>query len=262
MGARVKVRDFERTRWNRISANTTVAIDVAIDVRRDKEGEYFDLRVNEENKKIQIIPVDVQPKDRHLLLLVKDGNVKSKFLCGHDERHWFVAAIPESEPVTNVKSAKIALKPEEVRALVIPSKHANKRKNSGFVRQGEWFFVPVKAKISLNWTDRILKNEPMVRSDGGKPHYAEELIRYGGEDVWVCRHYPSGLTEENYQKEIFANQDAKRWNWSRMRRNPEVYVRGKISHADHATITLDGWHRVHMNTEPRARARANVVFLD
>jgi hypothetical protein len=26
---------------------------------------------------------------------------KSKFLCGHDERHWFVAAIPSSERRTS-----------------------------------------------------------------------------------------------------------------------------------------------------------------
>ncbi|MFO0960881.1 MAG: hypothetical protein U0800_26160 [Isosphaeraceae bacterium] len=35
--------------------------------------------------------LDVQPADRHLLLMFREGEQKSKFLCGHDER-WFVAA--------------------------------------------------------------------------------------------------------------------------------------------------------------------------
>lgn len=50
----------------------------------------------------------------------------------------------------------------------------------------------------------------------------------------------------------------------RLRRKTDVfvYVRGKITHPDHATIRLDGWHRVEMNTENRSRAMASVVFLD
>jgi hypothetical protein len=34
------------------------------------------------------------------------------------------------------------------------------------------------------------------------------------------------------------------------------------THPDHATIRLDGWHRVEMNTENRSRAMASVAFLD
>jgi hypothetical protein len=44
-----------------------------------------------------------------------------------------------------------------------------------------------------------------------------------------------------------------------MARNPVVYVRGKLSHPDHATIRLDGWHRVLMNTESGS---SSVAFLD
>ena len=60
--------------------------------------------------------LDVRRADRHLLLLVREGGEKPKFLCGHDERHWFVAAVPESAPVGTVRAAKEALKPAEVRA--------------------------------------------------------------------------------------------------------------------------------------------------
>jgi hypothetical protein len=30
--------------------------------------------------------VDAHRADRHLLLLVRDGEAKSRFLCGHEER--------------------------------------------------------------------------------------------------------------------------------------------------------------------------------
>jgi hypothetical protein len=30
---------------------------------------------------------------RHLLLMARSWT-KDKFLCGHDERHWFVCAVP------------------------------------------------------------------------------------------------------------------------------------------------------------------------
>ena len=90
--------------------------------------------------------LDVQPADRHLLLMVRGRDEKSKFLCGHDERHWFVAAVPESAPVGTVRAAKEALKPAEVRSaqarLGLGSDAGNRRKNAAFRRQGEWFFVP------------------------------------------------------------------------------------------------------------------------
>jgi hypothetical protein len=59
-----------------------------------------------------------------------------------------------------------------------------------------------------------------------------------------------------------ADPNAKRWAWRTMRRNPRVYVRGRIRHADHATIQLHDWNRVLMNTESQARAMRNVAFLD
>ena len=34
-------------------------------------------------------------RDRHLLLFVRPHDGKAaRFLCGHDEREWFVAAVP------------------------------------------------------------------------------------------------------------------------------------------------------------------------
>jgi hypothetical protein len=38
--------------------------------------------------------------------------------------------------------------------------------------------------------------------------------------------------------------------------------RPRVRHADHATITLHGWHRVLMNTEGQSKAMSHVAFLD
>jgi hypothetical protein len=47
-----------------------------------------------------------------------------------------------------------------------------------------------------------------------------------------------------------------------MKRDASVYVRGKMSHPDHETVTLNGWHRVLMNTESRSKAMRFLAFLD
>ena len=83
-----------------------------IDVGRDTRGEFFDVRFAGTGRLVELEVVDVSRVDRHLLLLVRDGEEKSKFLCGYDERHWFVAAVPEdARGVTGVAAAKAALQP-------------------------------------------------------------------------------------------------------------------------------------------------------
>ena len=108
----------------------------------------------------------------------------------------------------------------------------------------------------------VLRHEPLRRGNGGKPHWAESCYRTGGETVYVCSRYPNGVAEERYRAILSGNQKASGWGWQMMRRNPGVYVRGSIRHADHKTITLHGWHRVLMNTEGQSRAMRNVAFLD
>jgi hypothetical protein len=189
----------------------------------------------------------------------RDGGGKHRFLLGHDERHWFVAGIPETTPVSRVRDAKQALKPD----LVLKSerglraKYRDRRSNAAFIRQGEWFFVPapdVRVERLL-----VLRNEPIARG-GGKPHVCEEVYRFGGETVYVSRGAPNGLTEEGYR--ALSEVERNRWNWRIMRRNPKVFVRGRVRHLDHKTVMLDGWHEVLSNTENLSHAMRNVAFLD
>ena len=88
----------------------------------------------------------------------------------------------------------------------------------------------------------------------------EQLYRFGGETVYVSGKAPNGLTETEYRQ--LSDADRSRWNWRVMRRNPKVFVRGRVRHSDHATVTLDGWHEVFSNTEHLSKAMQNVVFLD
>jgi hypothetical protein len=255
MGARVKFGEPERPRWGSIMSP------FALDVRRDREGEYF---LVSKLADVSVEVLEVQPRDRHLVLLARvpdrPGHVtKSRFLLGHDERHWFVAAIPEESPVSTVAAAKQALKPENVllQERGVRARLRNRRINKARVRQGEWFFVP--ARLAQADAVRIFKNEPLRRG-GGKPHVCQEVYRDGGEMVYVNRQYPNGLTQAQFA--ALSEKARTQPGWSRMVRNARVFVRGTVRHSDHKTIFLEGWHEVFMNTETRAAAMRNVAFLD
>ena len=255
MGARVKFGDAVP---QRIGGQWTWR-SLSLDVRTDAMGEFF--LVSRDRKAVEeLVVLDVQPRDRHLLLLSREHGRKHRFLLGHDERHWFVAAIPEATPVSRVSDAKLALKPDAVLAgeARVRHKERDRRHNAARIRQGEWFFVP-SAGIELNPL-LVLPKEPLIRSRGGKPHMCEQLYRYGGETVYVSPVAPNGLTETEYKQ--MSEPKRGRWNWRIMRRNPKVYARGWVRHPDHATVTLDGWHEVFSNTEHLSDAMRDVVFLD
>ena len=234
-----------------------------IDIVHDSRGEIFSLEVPEnERPGLEVSPLEVRKDLRHLLLLVRRVNQdgereKDKYLCGHDERHWFVAGVENG--ATNVQTAMEALRPDGVTPTVnrfVRAKDRFRRKNEVFVRQGEWFFFPqpdVEAPRSL-----ILRNEPLSRGLGSKPHWCEEVYRFGGEAVYVCTRYPRGVTYKEYCEILEKEAKASNWQWRSMLRDARVYARGRISHPDHKTIVLPVWHEVHMNEEHNV----GVVFLD
>lgn len=265
IGARVRVES--RSRFSR----GPMPNGFSINIQEDPQGEFFDIAISSPlPNSLEFQAVDLQKADRHLLLVVKQEDSrtaqveKQKFLCGHDERHWFVAAVPEDvRGVTNVAKAKDALKPTAVLDALgshhVRQKNRNRRKNKGYLRQGEWFFLP-SPNIQVDPL-LIVKNEPLRRSSGSKPHCIEYVYRSGGTRVYVNRSYPAGLTEREYQDHLKISP--KSWKSFRvMFREPTVYAKGRVSHADHKTVYLDGWHRVLMNTENQARAKSNVAFLD
>ena len=264
MGARLKVREIA-SRWQMGSRKWIDPVDYAMDIQRDRGGEFFELRVPTHLRELlEATVLQTDPKERHLLLLVRKSAAKpqlDRFLCGHDEREWFVAAVPGG--ASSVRQAMDALQPRDVRDALarshVSSKKRYSRKNRAFRRQGEWFFVP---EASLHLDEKlVLRNEPLRRG-AGKPHLAEQLYRTGGELVHVCSKHPNGIPEQEYRELLRVNPKAAYWGWRMMRRNPGVYARGTVRHSDHDTITLPFWHRVLMNTETQSRTMANVAFLD
>lgn len=255
MGARAQIRDIVNSRRNRF-------VSPGIDIGLDDAGEFFDIRLGRDER-VEYEVVDVRPDMRHLLLLGRREGRKEKYLCGHDERHWFVCAVPGAA-VSGVVGAMESLQPWLVRHAVKVNLKRHKtrfsRRNEAFVRQGEWFFIPEPNFSPDEWL--VLRNEPLSRGGGSKPHMCQFMFRTGGETVMVCTYRPSGLTEAQYSELLQVNRKAAKWDWRQMVREPRVYVRGRVWHADHKTVVLDVWHRVAMNTEREASFASRVVFLD
>lgn len=256
MGARAKLFEIPAPTWRHRPG---------IDIGTDKFGEFFDIKIaNDDDVSYEVI--DLNKKLRHLILMARRAESKEKFLCGHDERHWFVCAVP-GKSIINVENAMEALQPPFVRQQVSRKVRRNKkrleRRNEAFVRQGEWFFVPFpEIDFKLDFANQIHKNEPISRGNGSKSHFCEEVFRSKGESVMVCTRYPSGVSMTRYRDIVKQNPKASRWNWRAMQINAAVYARGTVRHPDHKTIRLDGWHRVFMNTENEAPGMRHVVFLD
>ncbi len=140
IGTRLRIRDRVNMTGRRMRARP-----FSIDILTNKRGrEYFHL---ERRQPVEIEILDVQPDQRHLLMLVKSGDLTRKFLCGHDERHYFAAGVDEH--VRSVTDAMVKLQPEPVRraAEALPRDERYSRANGAYKRQGEWFFVPTARVI-------------------------------------------------------------------------------------------------------------------
>lgn len=235
-------------------------LDYTIDVREDRK-EQFEVFVSPTvAEEIEITVPSVDKAGRHLLLSIRKGGDLAQYLCGHDERHWFVAALPKN--VASVHQAMEALKPQPAAVSQtqqkVRKKNLNKRRNAGFVRQGEWFFIPAPEMDAR--TDLLVhENEPMRRGQG-KPHMAQFLCRLGGETVYVSRAHQEGLTEIEYHAALKAGE--RKDSFMLATRDATVYVKGRISHPDHKTVVLQLWHQVIPNTEAKAAWRPEMVFLD
>ncbi len=232
-----------------------------VDIGADADGDFFELTWDP--RRDELLALDVRPRQQRLLLMSRRhaSGAKAKFLCGFEERHWFVAAVP-SGPASSVESAMDALMPAEVRRELdrrgVRRKLHHKRRNAAFVRQGEWFFVPVEhARIP----ERLVMRNEELRRGRGTPHRVEYLYRRGARSVYVCRQYPDGVPEHMYAWLIRRRPGAHRWNWRQMQ-VAFVYVRGRVRHPDHRTVELAGWHQVVVNTEHQAPGMRYVGFLD
>lgn len=235
----------------------------SIDIReRGTPREHFIISWGSNIKNIQVL--GTKPEVRHLVLFVetedpiqdvvkremvngrmtnfvheraRPARAKRRFLCGYDEREYFVAALPSSSTATTVDQAFRDLKPGPV--LISGGKQ------SGTLRQGEWFLIPAP---NFNPAGRaVLRNEPLVRQGGGKPHMASQLVRTGGKSIKfeVGERLPDGRIATRAQV---------------MTENPDVFITGTLRHPDHKTKKLQGWYRVLANTETSPDGRVMRFF--
>jgi hypothetical protein len=130
------------------------------------------------------------------------------------------------------------------------------------MRQGEWFFIPwAHARIDR---DRVVCNGNLIREPGSKPHKCEFLFD-AGEREYQCDRYPKLLFyEAEYQEILKTRRKARLWNWRLVPFDPEIYVKGWITHPDHSPLHLDIWHRAELNRETShmAMSLSRMVYLD
>jgi len=238
MGARATITPMTKALFQQHGAP------FVIDIRTDPAGESFEIL---KTARIDLKVLDSRPRNRHLVLSASLGESEERFLCGHDERHWFVAGLPDGADAATVDSAMRSLKPAMVTRKEAKRSHRRGRKADVFLRQGEWFFVPCQ-NASIDST-KVERYQVLVRGLESKPHVCEFMYR-DGEREYECDRYPKlAFFESEYLEILKTRRKAKQWGWRQLPYDPVIYVRGAVSHPDHAILHLEGWHRVEMNRE-------------
>lgn len=183
-----------------------------IDIVTRDDGEAYQLQRPRRDSLIMEV-MDVHQHLRHLVLDVTGLwlPISGRYLCGHDESHWFVAGLDFSRRTATVRGAMESLKPDIVRREQRRKKvkhRRNRRTTAAYLRQGEWFFLP---RPKMQVAESLVERHARLVRDGGQPHQVDELYRVPGRD--------------------------------------ETFVRGRVQHVDHQTIQLEVWHRVVQNNE-------------
>ena len=234
-----------------------------VDVDFDQCTEFFALTINPWLRNDVAV---LDARDRHVLM--RAGST-SKLLLGHDERHLFVVSVPNGASVSNVRGAMEALKPEVVNRKQVSRNvkwaDRNRRRNRGFVRQGEWFFVPIDVVPQLRRIT-VQYKVPLPRMvSASAPHTCDELVyiqatvrehtkreRLLATDESLERLERAGAKLLNSPDAILSALDSPRPAIVRIEHTvrehiPErLLVRGCVRHRDHKTIQLREWHEAHM----------------
>jgi len=141
---------------------------------------------------------------------------KRHFLLGVDERQLFIAQLARG--VSAVREAHASLGST---ALTL----AEGKQRGRTKRQGEWFFLNVSAaecETLRSAAKKGLVQKKVPIGTGGNPHVADELV-----------HITPKLLRHGFS--VHGRDD--------------VYVRGKIRHVDHKTISFKAWRKVIRNNE-------------
>jgi hypothetical protein len=179
----------------------------------------------------------------HWIFEQKTSNRKRHFLCGVDERQLFLCQLLKA--CSTVRDAHASLKSPTV--VTAEGRHQRT------TRQGEWFFLmptdeelaAIEESIKTNKlkVERKCPIGPMtagpprgnkVRQGAGNPHTADELVVLPGTPL--------------------------KHGWAVRAR--EVFVRGKVRHVDHATVSFGTWRKVIRNAEANEGRMDGVSWID
>jgi hypothetical protein len=151
-----------------VLAHQTFGHGFQIGIVNHSQREAYQLQ-HPSNDELSVEVMDTNPHLQHLVLDVTGWRlpIAGRYLCGHDESHWFVAGLEFGRQTAKVRGAMESLKPEIVRREQRRKGVKNlqhRRQTAAYIRQGEWFFLP-RPKMPVA--------DVLVELDG-------QLARHGG----------------------------------------------------------------------------------
>lgn len=232
--------------FNKIGATLTIEENKIINSPKINVVKDNFVILHNPSQESQIDVINISAKERHLLISVKTpSDIKSKVLCGHDERHWFSSELVKRH-VTTVEEAKQSLQPDKIKNIskTLKNGERSKRHNQGWKRQGEWFFVPVP-DFNPPKNSIIKQKDKLIRPGSrSKAHVCDEVYTPSGGGVWVSN---QGLEISDFKYNKLSEIEKSTYTFQS--KVAMAYVRGNVRHPDHKTIYLPCWHEVHLNNE-------------
>lgn len=207
------------------------------DERRKPKVEYFEIFYGDKENDIRVI--DLNKKLRQVLLLVHEprrkftikdrdwqtGKERSRVHVTPDWQRTYLAGLDQ----THLFIAELPRRVATVEAAHAILKPAIAKCNPATKRQGEWFFIPVTSDEEhlIEGPDIIIDHVKAIPGNSRNQHVAEELVK---------------IDKVNSKE-------------------PDVFVRGKITHVDHKALVLKRWYRVERNTERRTATPRGISTL-
>jgi len=208
------------------------------DERRKPKVEYFEIFPGDKDNDVRVI--DVNKKHRQVLLLVHEprrrfmianrdwrtGKERTVERFTQDFQRTYLAGLDQ----THLFIAELPRRVSTVEAAHDVLKPDIAKRNTSTKRQGEWFFIPVTSDEErlIDAPDTTIEHVNAIPGKSRNQHVAEEIVK---------------IDKVNSKE-------------------PDVFVRGKITHVDHKTIVLKRWCRVERNTERRTDTLRGIATLD
>jgi hypothetical protein len=202
---------------------------VQMDVRREGKAENVFLYPGLHN---ELVVTGTDAAERQLVLRVREAARKFTEQRWDKKQRIFRTVERRTTPAlrrflvgmdeAHLFVAQLTTKAETVEQAHEGLRPAVLRERPEKFRQGEWFFVPIT---------------PDEREQIGKTSY-----RFFERNARIGRHLSRRGRSHNAEQLVQLRQGA----------GPAEFVRGRVRHPDHATLELETWMRVFMNTEDRS----------